>query len=92
MGKKHILLQNQELLKWMILSLVAMTELKKCCKTNAYLQWLFHSGERAMSHWPLVDVDPTLEGAGSTGKEKEVTKNYCHKLLSLYKWLKIYQM
>ena len=70
MCKKHILLlQNQELLKWMILSLVAMTKLKKCCITNAYLQWLFHSGERAMSHWPLVDVDPTLEGAGSTGKE-----------------------
>ena len=35
-------------------SLVAMTELKKCCITNAYLQWLFHSGEQAMARGPLV--------------------------------------
>ena len=44
----------------MILSLVAMTELtkkkKKCCITNAYLQWLFHSGERAVVRVPLVFV------------------------------------
>ena len=38
----------------MILSLVAVTELKKCCITNAYLQWLFHSGEQGMAHGPLV--------------------------------------
>ena len=38
----------------MILSLGAMTELKKSCITNAYLQWLFHSGERAVAHGPLV--------------------------------------
>ena len=29
----------------MILSLVAMTGLEKCCIKSAYLQWLFHSGE-----------------------------------------------
>lgn len=38
----------------MILLLVAMTGLKKCCITSAYLQWLFHSGERAMACGPLV--------------------------------------
>ena len=40
----------------MILSLVAMTGLEKCCITSAsaYLQWLFHSGERSMAHGPLV--------------------------------------
>ena len=40
----------------MILLLVATTELKKCCITNAYLQWLFHSGERAVAHGPLVSL------------------------------------
>ena len=35
----------------MILPLVAMTGLEKYCITSAYLQWLFHSGERAM--WPV---------------------------------------
>ena len=38
----------------MILSLVAMTELKKCCITNAYLQWLFHSSEQAVARGPQV--------------------------------------
>ena len=38
----------------MILSLVAMTGLEKCCITSAYLQWLFHSGGRAMACGPLV--------------------------------------
>ena len=38
----------------MILSLIAMTELKKCCITNAFLQWLFHSGERVVARGPLV--------------------------------------
>ena len=38
----------------MILSLVAMTGLEKCCITSAYLQWLFHSGERDVAHGPLV--------------------------------------
>ena len=37
----------------MILSLVAMTGLEKCCITSAYLQWLFHSGERALACGPL---------------------------------------
>ena len=32
----------------MILSLVAMTVLEKYCITSASLQWLFHSGERAV--------------------------------------------
>ena len=40
----------------MILSLVAMTGLEKCCITSAYLQWLFHSGEQAVAHGPLVFV------------------------------------
>ena len=38
----------------MILSLDAMTGLEKCCITSAYLQWLFHSGERAVARGPLV--------------------------------------
>ena len=40
----------------MILSLVAMTGLEKCCISSAvaYLQWLFHSGERAIACGPLV--------------------------------------
>ena len=40
----------------MTLSLVAMTGLEKCCITSAsaYLQWLFHSGERAIASGPLV--------------------------------------
>ena len=38
----------------MILSLVAMTVLEKCCITSAYLQWLFHSGEWAIDCGPLV--------------------------------------
>ena len=38
----------------LILSLVAMTGWAKYCITSAYLQWLFHSGERAVAHGPLV--------------------------------------
>ena len=38
----------------MILSLVAMIGLEKCCITSAYLQWLCHSGERALARGPLV--------------------------------------
>ena len=38
----------------MILSLVAMTGLEKCCITSAYLQWLFYSGERTMARRPLI--------------------------------------
>ena len=33
----------------MILSFVAVIGLEKCCITTAYLQWLCHSGERAMA-------------------------------------------
>ena len=36
------------------LSFVAMTGLENRCITYAYLQWLFHSGERAVAHRPLV--------------------------------------
>ena len=36
----------------MILSLVAVIALEKCCITSAYLQWHFHSGERAVAHRP----------------------------------------
>ena len=38
----------------MIFSLVAMIRLEKCCITSAYLQWLCHSGERAVAPGPLV--------------------------------------
>ena len=38
----------------MVLSLDALTGLEKCCITSAYLQWLFHSGERAVALGPLV--------------------------------------
>ena len=38
----------------MILSLVVMTGLEKCCITSAYLQWLCHSGEQAMACGSLV--------------------------------------
>ena len=31
-----------------------VTRLEKCCITSAYLQWLFHSGERAVTRGPLV--------------------------------------
>ena len=40
----------------MILSLVAMTGLEKCCITSAYLQWLCHSGEQPVARGPLVFV------------------------------------
>ena len=40
----------------MILSLVAMTGLEKCCITSAYLQWLCHSGERPVARGPLVII------------------------------------
>ena len=48
----------------MILSLVAMTGLEKYCITSAYLQWLFHSGERAVARGPLVS-----EGDCCAGKQ-----------------------
>ena len=38
----------------MIFSLVAMTGLEKCCLTSAYLQWLYHSGERPVARGPYV--------------------------------------
>ena len=40
----------------MILSLVAITGLEKCCITSAYLKWLFHSGEQAVALGPLVTI------------------------------------
>ena len=40
----------------MTLSLVAMTGLQIYCITSAYLQWLFHPGEQAMAHGPLMFV------------------------------------
>ena len=40
----------------MIFSLVAMIGLEKCCITFAYLQWLCHSGERAVACGPLVII------------------------------------
>ena len=38
----------------MIISLVAMIGLEKCCITSACLQWLCHSGERIVARGPLV--------------------------------------
>ena len=41
----------------MMLLLLAITGLEKTsCITYAYKQWLFHSGERAVAHGPLVFV------------------------------------
>ena len=40
----------------MIFSLVAMIGLGKCCIKFAYLQWLCHSGERAVARGPLILV------------------------------------
>ena len=31
-----------------------LTVLEKCCIPSAYLQWLFHSGERVVARGPLV--------------------------------------
>ena len=47
-----------ETTQMLILSLAAMTGLEKCCITSAYLQWLFHSGERVMAHGPFVSSAP----------------------------------
>ena len=38
----------------MIFSLVVMIGLEKCCITSAYLQWLCHSGERAVARGYIV--------------------------------------
>ena len=38
----------------MIFSLVAIIGLEKCCIKSAYLQWLYHSGERAVARGPVV--------------------------------------
>ena len=38
----------------MILSLVAMIGLEKCCILSAYLQWICHTGELAVARGPLV--------------------------------------
>ena len=40
----------------LFISLVVMIGLEKCCITSAYLQWLCHSGERAMARGPLVSL------------------------------------
>ena len=40
----------------MIVSLVAMIGLEKCCITSACLQWLCHSGERIVARGPLVII------------------------------------
>ena len=41
----------------MILSLVAVAGLEKCCITSAYLQWLLQSGQQAVAHESLVSSD-----------------------------------
>ena len=40
----------------MIFSLIAMIGLEKCCIISGYLQWLCHSGERAVAHGPLAFI------------------------------------
>ena len=40
----------------MIFSLVVIIGLEKCCITSAYLQWLCHSGERAVARGPLDSI------------------------------------
>ena len=42
----------------MILSLVTMTELKKCCITNAYLQWPM--GLLFLAHLSYCDHSPSV--------------------------------
>ena len=39
-----------------VFSLVAMTGFEICCLTSSYMQWLFHSGERAVAFGPLVII------------------------------------
>ena len=55
-----------------IFSVVAIIGLEKFCITFAYLQWLCHSGERAMAHGPLVLIMPPtwkkLEGHIASGE------------------------
>ena len=46
----------------MIFSLVAIIGLEKCCIISSYLQWLCHSGERAVAHGPLVYAYTLLFG------------------------------
>ena len=52
--KTHSSSSKSRTAQMMSLSLFAMTGLEKCILTSAYLQWLFHSGERAVARWPLV--------------------------------------
>ena len=52
--KKQSFSSKPRIAQMMILSLVAMTGLEKCCIASAYLQWLIHSGEQAVAHGPLV--------------------------------------
>ena len=52
--KTHSSFSKPRTAQMMILSILAMTGLEKCCIASAYLQWLFHSGERAVARGPLV--------------------------------------
>ena len=53
---KHYSSSKPRTAQMMILSLVEMTGLEKCCIISAYLQWLFHSGEGAVASGPLVKL------------------------------------
>ena len=57
--KKHSSSLKPRTVQNMLLSLVEMTGLEKCCITSAYLQWLFHLGERAVAHGVLVLMENT---------------------------------
>ena len=54
---------------------VVMIGLEKCCITSTYLQWLYHSGERAIVSGPLVFFFETWR------KLRKLTQNYCQILL-----------
>ena len=57
----------------MIFSLVAMTGLEKCCITSAYLQWLWHLGERPVARGPLV----------SSPEHEVLMVSYCGQSMSV---------
>ena len=50
--------------------------LEKCCITSAYLQWLCHSGERAVARGPLVHILAQNIGGWSGGAK--VSCFLCH--------------
>ena len=62
----------------MIFSLVAMIGLEKCCITSAYLQWLCHSGERAVARGPLDNA--TYQAPEAHGGSGDCMSMYLYSL------------